>query len=179
MIDPDIGALITAGAALLFLAASWQKWRSLAEFLEILGAYRVLPEFALPLMGRLIPALETAIGVALWIPNTRSIAALCGAALILAYAGGIAANLARGRLNLDCGCAAPGERRPIAGWMVARNILLGALLACATLPWSRPLGVIDALTVVGGLVVLVFLYLTVDRLLGQVMPRGAALRSPT
>jgi hypothetical protein len=179
MIDPDFGALIAAGASLLLLAASWPKWRSHAEFLEVLRNYRVFPEFALPLMGRLIPALEAAIGIALWIPNTRSIAALCGAALILAYAGGIAANLARGRLSLDCGCAAPGERRPIAGWMVARNILLGGILACAALPWSRPLGVVDVLTVVGGLLVLMFLYLTVDRLVGQVMPRAAALRRPT
>ena len=179
MIDPDFGALITAGAALLLLAASWHKWRSLAEFLEVLRNYRVFPEFSLPLMGRLIPVLEAAIGIGLWVPSTRSVAALCGAALILSYALGIAVNLARGRLNLDCGCAAPGERRPIAGWMVARNILLGTVLACAALPWSRPVGVVDVLTVVGGLVVLILMYLTVDRLLGQVLPRGAALRRPT
>jgi hypothetical protein len=40
----------------------------------------------------------------------------------------------------------------------------------------RPLGWTDAITVGGGLTVLALLYVALDRLLGQVMPRTAVLR---
>ena len=61
--------------------------------------------------------------------------------------------------------------------MVWRNVLLAAALAVAALPWApRTLVATDALTITGGLAVAVLLYMTLDRLLGQVMPRAAALR---
>ena len=57
-------------------------------------------------------------------------------ALLLTYAIAIAINLARGRRDLDCGCAGPNERRPIAAWMVWRNVGIAILLAAVLLPWS-------------------------------------------
>jgi len=95
----------------------------------------------------------------------------------MVYAGAIALNLSRGRRELDCGCAGPADRRPIAWWMVWRNAILAPLLLLTTLEWSRrPFAAADALTLVGGLAAAVLLYATVDRLVGQVMPRTAALR---
>jgi hypothetical protein len=60
---------------------------------------------------------------------------------------------------------------------VWRNLLLGAALAAAGLPWAaRTLVWTDAITAAGGLALIALLYVTLDRLLGQVMPRTAALR---
>jgi hypothetical protein len=61
--------------------------------------------------------------------------------------------------------------------MVWRNLALAAALAAAGMPWTpRALGWTDLITVAGGVAVLVLLYVALDRLLGQVMPRTAALR---
>jgi Methylamine utilisation protein MauE len=180
VLDPDIGILIVTGTAILLTSASVQKWRVLPEFERVLTAYRIVPDRSLSALARLLPALEFAIAVGLAFRTTRPGSALAGAALLLAYAGGIAINLRRNRLDLDCGCAGPNARRPIARWMVIRNVSIAVLLACAAAPWAtRPLALPDCLTIGGGLAVAVFLYLATDRLLGQVIPRGAAFRRPS
>ena len=46
--------------------------------------------------------------------------------LLALYAGAMAVNLARGRRDLDCGCAGPGVRRPVGEGLLIRN---GALIA--------------------------------------------------
>ncbi len=97
--------------------------------------------------------------------------------VLLAYASGLCVNLARGRRDLDCGCGAIRDRRPIAAWMVYRNLILAVALGIAALPRSpRPLNLSDILTIAGGLTVAVILYIALDRLLGEVLPRNMALR---
>ena len=59
----------------------------------------------------------------------------------------------------------------------SRRSVLAAALASVALPWSsRELVWTDLLTVAGGVAVLALLYTALDRLLGLVMPRTAALR---
>lgn len=177
VLDPGIGYVIAIGCALLFAHAAFGKWRSLAEFGAVLANYRLFPAPLVALLAVLVPALETAVSLLILAATTRVWAAAAAAALLFAYAAAIAVNLRRGRHDLDCGCAGPADRRPIAAWMVWRNVVLGAALAAAGLPWStRVLTWTDAITVGGGLAVLVLLYTALDRLLGQVMPRTAALR---
>jgi hypothetical protein len=177
MLDPGIGYVVVSGFALLFAHAALAKWRSIGEFRAVLENYRLFPR---PLVGALavvVPALEAGIALALLAAVSRPVAAVAGAALLLAYAAAIGVNLRRGRYDLDCGCSGPGNRRPIAPWMLGRNVLFAAALAALVPPWaSRALGWIDVVTVVGGLAVLVLLYAAADRLLGQVMPRTASLR---
>jgi hypothetical protein len=177
MLDPAAGILLAAALALLFASAAWHKLRALAQFTAVFVAYRVLPPAVSGRIAWTVPALELAIAAALpWEPSRRA-ASVAGAAILTAYAGGIALNLARGRRDLDCGCAGPGDRRPIAGWMLWRNLLLAAALGIAAMPWSpRALVVLDILTIAGGLAVAALLYVALDRLLGQVMPRSAALK---
>ena len=176
-LDPGIGCLLAGALALLFAHAAWHKWRALAHFRGQLAAYRLLPDALLGVAGVGVPLAETAIAVLLLIGPLRAAAALAGAALLLAYAAAMGINLARGRRDLDCGCAGPAERRPIAAWMVWRNVLLSLVLLALGRPWSeRALGAVDLLTIGGGVLVLVLLYAAVERLLGQVMPRTAALR---
>lgn len=179
-LDQAVGALIDSAVALLLLSASAQKLRRQPEFEAVLDAYQLLPRALVPLVARLVPALELGLALALLWPSMRPAAAIAIAALLLGYALAIAVNLQRGRVDLDCGCAGPNDRRPIAPWMVTRNLLLAAAAAGSSLPWSdRTLEAVDVLTVGGGLVVAVLLYLASDHLLGQIVPRGAALRRPS
>jgi hypothetical protein len=177
VLDPGIGYVLVIALALLFASAAWHKWRGLAQFREILGAYRLVPAPLLGLVGVAVPACESAIALLLPVTATRSSAAGAGAVLLLTYAAAMAINLRRGRRDLDCGCTGPAERRPIAAWMVGRNVLFAALLLLGSGPWpGRALTAIDLLSIGGGLVVVVLLYAALDRLFGQIMPRTAALR---
>jgi hypothetical protein len=177
MLDPAIGALLLVCPALLFASAALHKLRDLAHFTDVLRAYRLLPEGAVRL-APLVPLAELASAAGLLAPGLRFGAALAGAALLLLYAAAIGVNLGRGRRDLACGCGGADEARPIAPWMVARNLILALLLAVTLLPWgARPLLAMDALTVGAGAVVATLLYVCLDRLLGRLAPWTAALGS--
>jgi len=176
MIDRLLGYWIEIGIALLFATAGIQKLRDLRRFAEVLAAYRVLPPaLARPLAG-LIPCLELATAVMLVGAARAHRVTLPAMALLILYALGLGINLARGRRDLDCGCTWAKDR-PIAAWMVWRNLILAALLAITWLPWSsRGLSGADLMVLAGGLTVMAILYAAIDRLLGEVMPRTLALR---
>lgn len=175
MLDPAIGALLAGLFALLFAAAAAQKLRAPAHFAEVFAAYRLLPPAAARL-AVLVPVLESLLALALLVGATRRGAACAGALLLGAYAAAIAINLRRGRLELACGCGGANERRPIAPWMVLRNLLLAAALLLLVLPWrSRAWSAADAVTVVGGISVAALLYASLDRLLARIAPAGARL----
>jgi Methylamine utilisation protein MauE len=178
MLDPAIGALIVGCCALLFASAALHKLRDLARFTEVLRAYRVLPAGA----GRLaagVPVLELSVALGLLTAATRPAAALAGVMLLVSYAAAIAVNLVRGRRDLACGCGGPDEARPIAPWMVLRNLALALLLAGTLAPWqARAILATDVLTIGGGVAVATLLYMSLERLLGRVAPRTAMLRGP-
>jgi hypothetical protein len=177
MIDPAVGALLSGAFALLFLGAALHKWRDLASFQEVLRAYDLLPAPWLR-ASPLVPVLEFVVGAGLLGAATRAVTAAGGAVLLTTYAAAIAVNLGRGRRDLSCGCGGPNDKRPIAAWMVWRNLTLAALLGAIWLPWStRPLGAADALTVGAGTVVAAFLYLSLDTLLGRAALWNARLRA--
>lgn len=170
MLDPAIGVLIIACCALLFASAALHKLRDRAHFTEVLRAYRVLPEGAVAL-APLVPLAELVVAAGLLPPAARPGAALGGAALLLAYAAAIAVNLRRGRRELACGCGGPDDARPIAPWMVVRNLVLALLLALTLLPWeARAWLPTDGLTVGAGSAVATLLYACLDRLLGRATP---------
>jgi uncharacterized membrane protein len=178
MLDPAIGLLIIGCCALLFASASLHKLRDLARFTEVLRAYRLLPPGAAR-FATLVPFAELTIAAGLIVPATRQAAALAGLALLVVYAAAIAVNLARGRRELACGCGGPDDERPIAPWMVGRNLLLALLLGTTVLRWStRALLPTDLITVGGGAAVATLLYVCLDRLLGRVAPWTRALREP-
>jgi uncharacterized membrane protein len=176
MLDPAIGALLAGLFALLFAVAAVHKLRGRAHFAEVFAAYRLLPK-GFEHASLVVPVLEALIALGLLVPAIRALAACAGAALLALYALAIAVNLRRGRRELSCGCGGPHERRPIAAWMVARNLMLAAVLAVLMLPWtSRPLAPVDALTVAGGIAVGALVYASLDRLLARVAPQGARLQ---
>lgn len=172
MLDPAIAALLAASFALLFGAAALHKLRDPRRFADLFAAYRVVPE-GLALLGLLIPAAELLLAAALLFTGSRHAAAAGGALLLCLYAAAMALNLARGRRDLSCGCGGPNDRRPIAAWMVVRNVLLAAALAALLLPQTpRPFAAADVLTVGGGTAVAALLYMSLDQLLGRLGPHG-------
>jgi hypothetical protein len=137
----------------------------------------VLPS-ALAGISPLVPILELTVAATLLAGPVRTAAAAAGVALLFTYAVAIGINLARGRRDLNCGCGGPNDRRPIAAWMVWRNLILAALLGATLLPWgSRPMGAADALTIGAGTAVAALLYISLDSLLGRLMPQTAAWRA--
>lgn len=177
MMDPALSWLIGGALALLFMSAALHKLRDLAQFRALVEAYALLPS-GLHAAALLIPALELLVGAALLLPATRRAAALGGACLLLLYALALATNLLRGRRELSCGCGGFAAEAPIAPWMVLRNLLLAALLAASAATASRPLQAVDGLTVGAGVLTATLLYMSIDRLLGQVRLRALALRGP-
>ena len=177
MIDPAVGALLAGAFALLFASAALHKLLAFRHFAEVFRAYQVLPAELAPLSA-LVPILELIVGGTLLASPSRTGAAAAGVALLALYAFAIGINLARGRRDLTCGCGGPNDRQPIARWMVWRNLVLAALLGVLLLPWAtRPMSAADALTIGAGTAVAALLYISVDSLLGRLMPRTAAWRT--
>jgi len=176
-VDPAIAVLIIACTAVLFAAAAVHKLRDLRRFAEIFSAYGLLPLPAAMRLSRIVPVLEAAVAAGLLLDATRTPAAYVGIGMLLAYAAAIGVNLMRGRRDLACGCGGPDDRRPIAGWMVWRNMLIATLLILPVLPWSpRPLVATDGVTIGFGTATCVLVYLCLDRLLGRTGRLSAALR---
>lgn len=170
MLDPALGVLLIACFALLFASAALHKLRDLTRFTEVLRAYQLLPEGAVRL-APLVALAELTVAIGVLAAATRAGAALAGAALLLGYAAAIAVNLGRGRRDLACGCGRPDDRRPIAPWMLVRNLVLALLLVATLLPWrERALLATDALTVGAGSAVATLLYLSLDQLVGRTAP---------
>jgi methylamine utilization protein MauE len=174
VLDPAVGLLAVASVALLFASAAAHKLRDLKRFDEVFSAYGLLPRARI---SWLVPLLEVSVAAGLAVKVYRPYAAALAMLLLSAYAAAIAINLRRGRRDLACGCGGPDERRPIAEWMVWRNILMAlAAAAAAFLPWAdRPLVMADGVTLVFGVLTIALIYLCADQLLGTAQ-RSAQLR---
>jgi hypothetical protein len=176
-LDPVIGILLLVSFAILFASAAWHKWRDTQRFAQVFVAYGLLPRAASLRCYWLVPLLETAVALGLLTSTARAYACSAGVLLLLSYAGAMALNLGRGRRDIACGCGGPDEQRPIAAWMVWRNVLLAALLASALWPRNqRALLPTDWLTIGFGVAATVVIYLCVDRL-GQVLRQARAIRA--
>ena len=182
MLDPAIELVLRGGLALLLLGAALHKARDFAAFRSAVIGYALAPERVAGAIAALLTGAEAAIAAALLAPASIGLRApaLVATALLLAlYAAAIAVNLARGRRDIDCGCAGPAARQPLSEWLLARNALLiaAALLGLGGVS-SRPLVWIDALTVSGGVAMLVATWLAAHRLLANA-PAIARLREGT
>ncbi len=182
MLDPAIEGVLRGGLALLFAATAFEKLRDLRAFRVALIGYALLPERFAAAVAVALATCELALGVALLAPaawQLRAPALLASAALLALYGAAIALNLARGRRDIDCGCAGPAARQPLSEWLLARNAMLVAMaLVCVGGAASRSLVWIDALTVGGGIAMLGAIWLAAHRLLANA-PITAQLRVRT
>jgi hypothetical protein len=168
MLDPAIGNLIVGSFALLFASAASHKLRDREQFAQVFAAYGIAPGLYQWRLTWLVPTLEIGVAVALLPPVTRAAAAAAGAALLLGYAIAIAVNRRAGRDAIACGCGGPDQQRPIAGWMVWRNLLLAVVLGLTIPRWgARALEWTDGATIGFGVAAIALLYWCAERLLGQ------------
>lgn len=180
--EPVVDITLRAVLALLFALAAVHKLRDMASFRAALAEYRLLPATLVGAAAAALAGTELLTAALLVAaPGWRSAGPLAAAVLLLLYGGAIAINLARGRHDIDCGCAGPGARRPISGWLLVRNAALTAMALAAAVPVTshpRPLVWIDALTVVAAVAALAIIYAAIERLLanlpGMARVRGTA-----
>jgi uncharacterized membrane protein YphA (DoxX/SURF4 family) len=171
VLDPALHWVARCTLALLLLAAARHKLRDLARFRGALAGYELAPTRALPALAGCVIAAELALGAALVAGGAGPAPALAAAGLFAAYTAAIAANLARGRRAIDCGCGA--HPQPLGEALLLRNLALIGLALLATLPaGGRALAALDALSVLGGSATLFALYGAVDAALAN----GARLR---
>jgi uncharacterized membrane protein YphA (DoxX/SURF4 family) len=177
-LDPVIGSLIVGCFALLFVSAAVHKLHDLNQFAQVFAGYNIAPLVNRWRLSWLLPLLEILVAVGLLLPASRAAASVMAAALLVSYALAISVNLRAGHNAIACGCGGPDQRRPIAAWMVWRNLLLASLLGLTMLPWTvRQLEWMDAATVGFGLVAIGLLYSCAERLLGELgRSRDAGIR---
>jgi hypothetical protein len=176
-LDPAIGVLLVGGFACLFASAAIHKLRHMRYFAEAFTGYGIATKFGDSGFLWLVPILELGMAVGLLLKSSRSISTVLGAALLIGYAGAMAVNLREGRDAIACGCAGPDQQRPIAVWMVWRNLFLALILCLSALPWrSRELELTDAATIGFGLITIALLYSCIERLLGNPLLRFSDLK---
>jgi uncharacterized membrane protein YphA (DoxX/SURF4 family) len=181
--EPVLSWTLRAALALLMAVAAVHKAADLPAFTETVRDYRLLPPGAAQLITPLIVLVEVGIGVGLLLPGVAPLAAPACGGLLLVYSAAIAANLARGRRHIDCGCLGPqaqaGARQPISGWLLARNgVLIAASLFAAMPANGRALLWVDAISIGGGLLVLTLLLQSTNILTAQA-PGWSRLRRPS
>ena len=116
------------GVGAIFLVAAIAKLRNRALLPGVIANYRLLPEMLVTPAAILLPITELGVGAAL-ILGSRPLAPLLAMALLLVFAAAMAINIRRGRRHIDCGCGHAGLRQDLGWGMVARNLVLVALLA--------------------------------------------------
>jgi len=174
-LDPVPLLALRGGLALLLLFTAAHKLRDVAGFRAAVEGYGLLPGAWLTPAAALFVILELAFGASLIWPGSGAAPVWGAAALLILYTGAITINLTRGR-RIDCGCAGPAGRVPLAWSLVARN----AVLICAALVSAAPAGArtlmwLDGVTVCGGIAAMVLIYAAADTALAN----AARLRPPT
>src|SRR2546425_10159919 len=111
--DPVIDFTLRTALALLCFVAAGHKLRDRDRFRATLAEYRLLPAGLVPLAAALVVAVEVAAAGALLVPGARAAGLVAAAALLVLYGAAIAINLARGRRDIDCGCAGRSEERRV------------------------------------------------------------------
>ena len=165
-LDPIPGIAGALALAAVLASAATHKLRAPRWFAAQLEAYALLPPAVVGPVARGLPLLEGAIALGLLLPASRALAALATAALMLLYAGAIAVNLWRGRRDIDCGCAGPGESQPLRPVLLSRNAaLLGLALLAAVPPLARELAAFDGFVAIAAAAVTLLLYVAADGLL--------------
>ena len=121
--------------ALLLLFAGATKLGDPARFAIEIGNYRLVSPLVAGLLAVYLPWLEIALGLGLCVPRWRPAARLLATGLLLVFCVALVAALARG-IDIRCGCFGRAGGSTSAGWALARNAGLIALLAVAC-PWRR------------------------------------------
>jgi len=171
LIDPVLAWVLRIALAVLFAVAASHKLRDFRSFEATLADYRLVPGRLLRFAGVALAGAEVAVALAL--VGSPEAGALGALALLALYSLGIGWNLARGRRHIDCGCLGPAGRRSLSGWLVARNLALSAGAAALLLgAAARPLSWVDAVSVLGGVLACVLVWVAANTLAAASAPRS-------
>lgn len=124
---------------MVWIVAGLSKAADLAESVRSTRAYRLLPEWAVPVVGAGLPFLEIALGVLLIVGLGVRLSAIVSAVLLIVFIAAIASAAARG-LRIECGCFGNGGdlaagQQTAYGTEIARDSVM--LVAAGLLVWWR------------------------------------------
>jgi hypothetical protein len=164
-IDPALSLGLRIFLLGLFARSVYGKLRDPVSFRATVSDYElVAASWVTPVSGALIAA-ESVMLVTLLPSASHVWAARACAVLLLLYSGAIAWNLARGRREIDCGCAGPLAQSGLHEWLVVRNGFYFVFAVTASLPVAaRPLGLLDGFTVLLAASTLLTLAVAIDGL---------------
>lgn len=123
--------------AAVFALAAVPKVLDPASFARDIENYHLLPPELVALAAVVLPPLELVLAVALVSGVHARGAAVVGAGLLTAFAGGMAQAIARG-IDLDCGCFGSALAMEVSGWTIARNAALVGLAVLVALSPDVP-----------------------------------------
>jgi hypothetical protein len=154
---------------LVFLLAAVQKvhhWRLLTG---VIANYRLLPGWMVAPAAVLLPPLELLLAIGVLAAQVQPWPELAAIALLMLFAAAMAINVAWGRVYIDCGCG-EGFLAQHLGWpLVARNLVLAALLLPSLAP-PAPVPMPALLSAVAAGLGFFLLYLLFN--LFSALPRG-------
>jgi hypothetical protein len=142
-VDPAIAWIVALGVAAIFISSAALKLREIDIFESAVDNYRILPEFLVKPFAYVLPFIELVAAIAMIPPATRFAGSSALMVLIALFTTAIVINLARGRLDVDCGCFGPAIKQKLSWWLVAIEFL-------------------DWCTIGMGLVALLLIYLSVN-----------------
>jgi hypothetical protein len=161
------GAVCRLALAVIFAQASVHALRDWPTYAAIVENFRIVPPQAARLAARVVPVAELAAAALLLMPAPRIAGPALGLLLMAVFTAAIWINVARGRVNIDCGCGgASGQQLSAA--LVVRNLVLCALLAAtAAAPLPQDLNAALLVGVLGAAGFLVALYFAVSQLMAN------------
>lgn len=169
MIEPAFPLLLSSTCivfvALLFARAAVHKVSDFIAFTGFVADYNLVPERMIRPVSMLLAGAEVAVVAFTTLPMLRPMAAGLAIALLLAYAGGMAANLRRGRDRIECGCG--GAVQPLSWTLVWRNLVLAAMALPGLGAASGGFGIGGSFAVVIGGFTLFLAYLLAEQILAN------------
>jgi hypothetical protein len=179
LLDPVAASALGAVLSVIFLTGAWQKLRDPALFQANVENYRLLPDALAWPAAILLPLWELVAGVLVLFDSTRTAGAVLAIGLLSVVTIAVAINLLRGRTEIDCGCGSLGGHvgdQTLNWGLPARNVVMAvAALLVLREDAARALVWIDYLSVAGGTLGLLGLYVTANQLMANT-PRLQALR---
>jgi hypothetical protein len=169
--DPVIVLTAAYSLAVIFTASAWVKIADIPSFEAAVADYGLLPAELVKVFASVLPIVEFTAAIGLVVGYTRFLAAAVLLLLLGCFTAAIAANLIRGRRDIDCGCFGPALRQQLSGWLLLRNGTLIAAGFAVLLPANErsPSG-FDYLTVSFAVVALVLIYAAANFLMA-ISPR--------
>lgn len=145
---PELATAVRVLIALVFFSAAAAKMRHWSIFEGVIANYRLLPQWLVRPFAWLLPPLELVLSLAVLLSVPYSAPAAAG--LLLLFAAAMAVNILRHRSHIDCGCFSSALKQPLRWSLVARNVVLAALLLGAGSSAPAPVAAL-ALGALGGI----------------------------